>query len=259
MTLTCLIPAWNESARLPGVLAALRGHPLVNRLVVIDDGSTDGTPETAEAHGAEVLRLRVNGGKTRALAAGIATLESEWAMLIDADLQGLTAADITRLAHPVLSGRARASLSLRGNAPALWRALGVDYISGERVLPVGLLKDALPHLSSLPRFGFEVFLNRQMRAHGLEVAVVDWPGVASPAKATKQGLVPGLRADAAMMGDILRCQPPLELVRQILWLRRGRQIARQNRQCSAMAAAVSPTTSPSQTPTPSQPSTNPNP
>lgn len=259
MSLTCLIPAWNEAARLPGVLAALSGHPVIDRLVVIDDGSTDGTAAAARALGAEVLRLPVNRGKTRALAAGIAELAGDWAMLIDADLQGLTAVDITRLVQPVLTGSAQASLSLRGNAPTPWHWLGVDYLSGERVLPVSLLKSALPFLPGLPRFGFEVFLNRLLREQGLAVAVVDWPGVASPSKAAKQGLGAGLRADAGMIADILRCQPPLELARQILWLRGGGQIARQKRACSANAATVSPTTSPSQTPMPSQPTTNPSP
>lgn len=255
--LTCLIPAWNEAARLPGVLAAVQDHPLVDRLLVIDDGSTDGTPGVARRLGAEVLEMPVNGGKTAALAAGIAALTGEHALLLDADLLGLTAEDVTRLAAPVLEGQAEATISLRGNAPGLWRGIGVDYISGERVLPVALLQAMAPELPGLPRFGFEVFLNRAMKAAGLRVQIIDWPGVASPWKAAKQGLWRGLRGDAAMIRDILRCQSPRELLAQILWLRS--QTARQNRTCSASAAVVSPMTSPSQIPTPSQPSRKPSP
>ena len=255
--LTCLIPAWNEAARLPGVLRAALGHPLIDRLLVIDDGSTDGTPEVARRFGAEVLNMPANGGKTAALAAGIGALEGTHALLLDADLSGLTPHDITRLATPVLDGRAEVTLSLRGNAPRLWRALGVDYISGERVLPVALLKALAPDLPGLPRFGFEVFLNQAMRSQGLRVEIVAWPGVASPWKTEKQGMWSGFRGDAAMIRDILRCQSPRALLEQILWLRR--QTARQNRTCSATAAVVSPTTSPSQMPTPSNPARNPSP
>ena len=255
--LTCLIPAWNEAARLPSVLTAVQDHPLIDRLLVIDDGSTDGTPGVARRLGAEVLEMPVNGGKTAALAAGIAAITGEHALLLDADLLGLTAEDVTRLAAPVLEGQAEATISLRGNAPGLWRALGVDYISGERVLPVALLQAMAPELQGLPRFGFEVFLNRAMKAAGLRVQIIDWPGVASPWKAAKQGLWRGLRGDAAMIRDILRCQSPRELLAQILWLRS--QTARQNRTCSASAAVVSPMTSPSQIPTPSQPSRKPSP
>lgn len=255
--LTCLIPAWNEAARLPGVLRAAQDHPLIDRLLVVDDGSTDGTPEVARDHGAEVLRMPVNGGKTAALAAGIAALSGAHAMLLDADLVGLTADDIARLAEPVLAERAQATISLRGNAPGVWRALGVDYISGERVLPVALLQALAPALPALPRFGFEVFLNRAMKAQGVCVEIVGWPGVASPWKASKQGVWRGLRGDAAMIRDILRCQNPVELLAQIRWLRS--QTARQNRACSASAAVVSPTTSPSQMPTPPKPARNPSP
>ena len=255
--LTCLIPAWNEAARLPGVLAAVQDHPLIDRLLVIDDGSTDGTAEVARSLGAEVLAMPANGGKTAALAAGIAVLSGEHALLLDADLVGLTPEDVTRLATPVLEGAAEATISLRGNAPGLWRALGVDYISGERVLPVALLQALAPDLPGLPRFGFEVFLNRAMKAQALRVRIVAWPGVASPWKAAKQGLWRGLWGDAAMIRDILRCQSPRELLAQILWLRS--QTARQNRACSASAAVVSPSTSPSQMPTPSQPARKPRP
>ncbi|MBN8293463.1 glycosyltransferase [Rhodobacter sp. NTK016B] len=253
--LTCLIPAWNEAERLPAVLRAALGHPMLDRVLVVDDGSTDGTARIARAMGAEVLALPVNGGKTAALAAGIAALRGEHVMLLDADLVGLTAQDITRLAAPVLVGQAQATLSLRGNAPGLWQALGVDYISGERVLPVALLKEVAPHLSGLPAFGFEVFLNRALKSRDARVAVVGWRGVSSPWKAQKQGLWRGLVSDAGMIRDILRCQPPGELVSQIRWL--CAQIDRQNRTCSAIAAQVSPATRPNQTPMPSQPTMKP--
>ena len=246
--LTCLIAAWNEAARLPAVLDAVRDHPLIDRLLVVDDGSTDDTALVAERAGAEVLRLTANGGKTAALAAGIARLEGEHVLLLDADLTGLRAGDVTALATPVLGGRAEATLSLRGNTPRLWRWLGVDYISGERVLSVDLLKSLAPALPGLPRFGFEVFLNQALRTQGHRVAVVGWPGVASPSKASKQGVWRGLWADLRMIRDILRCQPLPVILGQILWLRD--QIARQNRACSASAAVVSPTTRPSQMPTP---------
>ncbi len=249
--LTCLIPAWNEAERLPAVLNAALGHPMLDRLLVVDDGTTDGTAAIARALGAEVLALPANGGKTAALAAGIAALDGEYAMLLDADLVGLSAQDITRLAAPVLVGQAQASLSLRGNAPGLWQVLGVDYISGERVLPVALLKEVAPLLSDLPAFGFEVFLNNALKTRDAAVAVVGWRNVSSPWKTQKQGLWRGLISDAGMIRDILRCQPPGELVSQIRWLRA--QIDRQNRACRATAAQVSPATRPSQTPVPSQP------
>ena len=52
------IPAWNEEDNLPAVLDELRaGLPGIDVLVV-DDGSTDGTASVARAHGAEVRGTR---------------------------------------------------------------------------------------------------------------------------------------------------------------------------------------------------------
>lgn len=213
--ITCLVPAHDEAARIGAVLGVLVGHSMIDRVLVIDDGSQDGTAEVARKAGAEVLRLVPNRGKTRALAQGIAASDGDWLLLIDADLAGLTAADVTQLVWPVLEGRADVSLSLRGNAPRLWRWLGVDYISGERMLPRGLIAPHLSALESLPKFGFEVFLNRLMLTQGLRPAVVRWPGVASPAKATKRGLWRGALADVRMIADILRVIGPLTVLSQI--------------------------------------------
>lgn len=219
--LTCLVPAYNEAARIGGVLDVLAGHPLLASVIVIDDGSTDGTADVAAARGVQVIRAPGNLGKTGALALGLRQVATRHVMLIDADLSGLTRQAVAALAGPVLSGAAGAAISLRGNAPRSWRLIGVDYISGERVLPVALLAGQEAALAGLPPFGFEVFLNRRMREAGLSVAIVGWPGVASPSKAAKRGLRAGVRADIAMIRDILRAVGPRACLGQILWLRRG--------------------------------------
>ncbi len=70
------IPAWNEEANLPAVLDELRaGLPEVDVLVV-DDGSTDGTASVARTHGAEVLSFGENRGLREGIAAGYAHAES---------------------------------------------------------------------------------------------------------------------------------------------------------------------------------------
>ncbi|MBZ4690445.1 MAG: glycosyl transferase, family 2 [Cereibacter sp.] len=216
----CLIPAYNEAARIGAVLTALRRHPLIDRLLVVDDGSTDGTAAVARAAGAEVLALSPNRGKTAAVAEGAAALPCDLLLLLDSDLTGLGAADVTALLSPVLRGEADVALSLRGNAPLAWRLIGVDYISGERVLPRAQLLAELERLRRLPRFGLEAHLNGIWIALGCRVAICRWPGVASPAKARKRGLIGGLRADLAMLRDIFRVISPAAALRQILRLRR---------------------------------------
>jgi glycosyltransferase involved in cell wall biosynthesis len=222
LDLTCLIPAYNEAARIGGVLDAVAGHPLVTRTLVIDDGSTDGTAAVAEARGIRVIRTPGNLGKTRALVEGLRQVPGGHVMLLDADLTGLSPAAIAALAAPVAAGEAVAALSLRGNAPRTWRLIGIDYITGERVLPQALLAPHLDRIAALPRFGFEVFLNRLLIEAGAPVAVVPWPAVASPSKASKRGIAAGIAADAAMLGDIFRTIGPVGWLGQIVALRRLR-------------------------------------
>jgi cellulose synthase/poly-beta-1,6-N-acetylglucosamine synthase-like glycosyltransferase/peptidoglycan/xylan/chitin deacetylase (PgdA/CDA1 family) len=88
-TVSALVPAYNEAAVIGRTLAALlaSNYPSLE-ILVIDDGSTDGTAEVAEQFATDprlrVLRLP-NGGKGRALNAGIAASRGEIVIAIDAD------------------------------------------------------------------------------------------------------------------------------------------------------------------------------
>jgi glycosyltransferase involved in cell wall biosynthesis len=64
------IPAWNEELSLPVVLDELRGGLPDADVLVVDDGSTDGTAGVAEAHGALVVSFSVNRGLRAGIAAG---------------------------------------------------------------------------------------------------------------------------------------------------------------------------------------------
>lgn len=225
ITLTCLVPAYNEAPRIAGVLACVLGHSGVTRTIVIDDGSTDDTAAVARASGATVLATPGNLGKTAALALGLAQVRTSHVLLLDADLTGLTDAALTALIAPVSDGQAAAAISLRGNAPRTWRLLGVDYISGERVIAMDLLSTQIDRLPQLPRFGFEVFLNRLLIVRNSPVAIVPWPDVASPSKVSKRGLWGGLWADVLMIRDILRTVSAPEVIRQIIALRRLNKLA----------------------------------
>lgn len=217
----CLIAAWNEAPRIGAVLDAVAGHPLVAEVLVIDDGSTDGTAQVAAGYaGVRVLRLDRNGGKSAAVMAGVRATGHPLLLLLDADLQGLTPEDITALALPVLDGQADVAISLRGNAPRLWRWIGLDYISGERLVPRAVLERIVAQ--GLPRFGIEVAMNRLWLDLSARIAVVPWPGVASPAKAVKQGLWRGIRADLRMIADLCATQPAHRLAAQIHRMRRHR-------------------------------------
>jgi glycosyltransferase involved in cell wall biosynthesis len=89
-----IVPAYNEVENIPELVAELRAtwerHGLDGEVVLVDDGSTDGTAERAEAEGwdrLKVVRHRRNFGKTEALVTGAEATDAEWLVLYDADLQ----------------------------------------------------------------------------------------------------------------------------------------------------------------------------
>lgn len=222
VSVSCIIPAWNEAERLPLVLRAVVGHPAVDEVIVVDDGSQDGSADVAQAMGASVLRQRRNGGKSAAVAAGMAQAQGDLILLLDADLVGLTAMQVMELLAPVRSGRADVAISLRQNAPWVWRRIGLDYISGERVMRREMLLPWLNRMAGLKGFGLEVFLNRLWIADRARVAVVGLAAI-SPSKAAKQGLFRGIAGDVGMMRDIFGTIGAVAALRQIMALRRLRQ------------------------------------
>jgi len=96
-----LVPAFDEAANMPDLFAELartfRSHDIDGEVIVVDDGSGDGTMhaarEAAAAAGIErvqVLRHRINRGKTSAIVTGARATDADVLVLFDADLQHAT-------------------------------------------------------------------------------------------------------------------------------------------------------------------------
>jgi len=102
-----LIPALNEERNIEEVVR--RTRPLVDRIIVIDDGSTDRTAELAKAAGAVVLQHHVNKGKGEALHTGFDYLRKQpgirLVVIIDADLQ-FAPEEARAVLAPLKEGRA---------------------------------------------------------------------------------------------------------------------------------------------------------
>ena len=113
------------------------------------------------------------------------------------------------------------SISLRGNAPKLWQMIGLDYISGERVVPKRLIGPP-EALRTLPHFGLEVAMNERLIAAQARIAVVRWPEVESPWKGSKRGPWEGMKADARMLGDMFDTIAPKHALTQIRLMRQLR-------------------------------------
>jgi glycosyltransferase involved in cell wall biosynthesis len=213
--ISCVICAYMEAPRIGAVLSVVAGHPLVKEIIVVDDGSTDATAAVVSRFSSITLvRLVENQGKSRALAAGVRAASGELILYLDADLKHLTAADISALVEPVLSGEADMSISIRKNSLPLYRAIGLDFVSGERVIPRSLLAGHFEELEKLPPFGIEAFMNGRIIDEKLRIRVVRFENVINTRKSEKLGTWRGTLADWKMALDVLRVISPLGIMRQ---------------------------------------------
>jgi glycosyltransferase involved in cell wall biosynthesis len=138
------VPAWNEERNLAAVLDELHAELPSADLLVVDDGSTDGTASVARAHGADVLSFGENRGLRAGIAAGYgAAADRGYAYCgrVDADGQH-PASELSRLLELVRTGECDV-------------AVGSRFVSGEgypayryspspaRRLGTGLLRRAM--------------------------------------------------------------------------------------------------------------------
>ena len=217
--ISCIVCAYNEADRIRRILDAVYRHPALSEVVVVNDGSTDATEALLGLYpDIQVISYTPNRGKTYALSRGIAAAKGDYLMLLDADLAGVTVADIQALADPVISGRAQVTISLRRNSLLLYRLIGLDFVSGERVIPARLVAGAVQAMEALPRWGGEAFINDLITQEGLSIDVVYWPKVFNIRKYAKLGRWRGMLAELAMTGDALRVLTPWGVVRQNLAL-----------------------------------------
>lgn len=102
---TVVIPVLNESKTIGDVVAYARASPLVGEVLVVDDGSHDGTPELAESHGARVITSTMLG-KGASMEDGLLAARHEIVLFLDGDLHGLEAGLVRKMTQPLLADRA---------------------------------------------------------------------------------------------------------------------------------------------------------
>jgi glycosyltransferase involved in cell wall biosynthesis len=207
-----IIPAYNEAKTVGAVVraalsyaketAADSGRP--SEVIVVDDGSTDGTAEAARAAGASVIRLSENGGKASAMNAGVQTAKNDVIIFLDADVTGLDAEKIGRIAAPVLRKEREMYVGVRARKTIVLNALlhVFPVLGGERALT----KELWTRVPARRKRGFEIEISLNHAAKnmpkgmGFELIA----GVRNTIKEKKYGLAIGFYRRLVMIWQVLR-------------------------------------------------------
>jgi glycosyltransferase involved in cell wall biosynthesis len=138
MRVSFLVPAYNEATTIGGVLDAVWALDLEKQIVVVDDGSTDGTGEIVESwrdgRDGVVLLRQANRGKGAAVRAAIPHADGDISVIQDADLE-YDPADVPALIEPIERGVADVVFGSRlsGGRPQraylFWHLLGNRFLS----------------------------------------------------------------------------------------------------------------------------------
>ena len=134
-----VIPAYNESDAIGEVIGVLRAAAPWREIIVVDDGSTDGTGECAAAAGATVVRHPYNIGNGAAVKNGVRRATGDYILIVDADGQH-PPEDALRLVSKlgdfdmVIGARSRATQATQarraGNRFLNWLA---GYLTGREI------------------------------------------------------------------------------------------------------------------------------
>jgi glycosyltransferase involved in cell wall biosynthesis len=191
-----VIPARNEAPTVAGVVTAARGCAYAREVLVVDDGSTDGTAELAAAAGAKVVRREggsgsSGGSKAHALEAGVRASDADAFLFCDADLVGLTSAHLDGICRPFVEGRA--VMSVGWFDYGLWNPLVVRLAptTGERIVPRWVW-DAVPD-DKRQGYSIEIMLNEVIAEGHLPTTARTLHGVTHRTKRDKLGRRHGYR------------------------------------------------------------------
>ena len=105
--ISVIIPAYNERDTIASTIALIRGVDIDKEIIVVDDGSTDGTREilqTLAGPDLTVILQPQNAGKGSAIRAGIPQAQGEIIIIQDADAE-YDPGEYPKLIAPILAGR----------------------------------------------------------------------------------------------------------------------------------------------------------
>lgn len=213
---SAVIAAYNEQDTIVSVVRAVEGHPLVDEIIVVDDGSKDATSERARTTSAQVITLELNQGKAGAMNAGVRAARNDTILFLDADILGLTHEIITFTVTPVVTGRCGMFVAIRARRSYWMNKLlyFIPVLGGERALTKAVWR----RVPRIYRKGFqiEIALNYYTKKSGQKMSFGVMPGLSQVIKEKKRGFWLGFWQRIKMCGEVLWISFRLYIIRTIV-------------------------------------------
>ena len=206
LRVAAVIPARDEATTVAENVAASLACRYVSSVVVVDDGSTDGTGAVASQAGATVVRRERHGGggKAAAMAAGIDALGDsvDAVLFVDADCVGLHGRHLDAICAPVVDHKVGMSLGTFDYGRWNWFVLRAPPTTGQRIVPLWVW-DAV-HPDRRNGYDIEVMLNEVVCEGRLGTSSRVMTGVTHRTKRDKMGRRRGIRATWRMFWSLNR-------------------------------------------------------
>lgn len=207
---TAIVPALNEQETIGNVLRALLESKEIDEVILVDDGSTDRTPEIGKELGVKVISLpKIGGsGKGNAMRVGVENANSEIIVFFDADLKNLSPIHISQLLEPIFKKEAKMVVGIRerrGGGRITKFFIKIDpllAIGGERAMERAVF-EGVPR-DFIQGFMVETALNYYCLINKLTVRYVELKGLSISLKEKKWGFWKGFWGRIKMFWELLK-------------------------------------------------------